>query len=190
MSFELRSARFLARDTLERAVQSGDTVVDATMGNGHDTLFLAEQVGPEGHVYAFDIQESAVDSTRKLLAEHGMLSRVTLLCASHADLATLVPSPVSAVVFNLGWLPGGDHSVTTLCASTEKAVRSALCLLRPGGILTVCAYPGHAEGGRELEMLIALFSSLSNREFNVLRQSFLNAGEGAPECFVIQKNLR
>ena len=187
MSFELKSARFLARDVLERAVQAGDTVVDATMGNGHDTLFLAEQVGPSGHVYAFDIQESAVASTRKLLEENGVSGCVTLLCASHADLEALVPGPVSAVVFNLGWLPGGSHEVTTLCTSTEKAVRAALRLLRPGGVLTVCAYPGHAEGTRELEMLIALFASLSNREFNVLRQSFLNAGEGAPECFVVQK---
>ena len=187
MSFELKSARFLARDVLERAVQAGDAVVDATMGNGHDTLFLAQQVGPSGHVYAFDIQESAVTSTRKLLEENGVSGRVTLRCASHADLETLVPGPVSAVVFNLGWLPGGNHEVTTLCASTEKAVRAALRLLRPGGVLTVCAYPGHAEGTRELEMLLSLFASLSNREFNVLRQSFLNAGEGAPECFVVQK---
>lgn len=187
MPFELKSARFLAREVLERAVLPGDTVVDATMGNGHDTLFLAEQVGPEGRVYAFDIQESALASTRKLLAENGLSSRVTLLCASHADLEEMVPCPVSAVVFNLGWLPGGDHQVTTLCASTEKAVRAALRLLRPGGVMTVCAYPGHDEGTRELEMLVTLFASLSNREFNVLRQSFLNAGEGAPECFVVQK---
>lgn len=187
MAYELKSARFLARDALERAVHAGDTVVDATMGNGHDTLFLAEQVGPEGRVFAFDIQETALDSTRKLLEEHGVLGRAALFCASHADLAEHVPGPVSAVVFNLGWLPGGSHSVTTLCSSTEKAVRSALQILRPGGILTVCAYPGHAEGGRELEMLVPLFSSLSNREYNVLRQVFLNAGEGAPECFIVQK---
>jgi len=187
MAFELRSARFLAREALERAVSPGDTVVDATMGNGHDTLFLAEQVGPEGHVYAFDIQESALVSTGSLLEEHGVSSRVSLHCVSHAKLKEYVPCPVSAVVFNLGWLPGGDHRVTTLCASTEAAVRGALDLLLPGGILTVCVYPGHEEGNREKDMLLDFFSSLSNREFNVLRQSFLNAGEGAPECLIVQK---
>ena len=110
MPYELKSARFLARDTLLRAVQPEDTVVDATMGNGHDTLFLAEQVGPGGHVYAFDIQPEAVESTRKLLEEHGLSDRVTLLCRSHADLAEAVPAGVAAVVFNLGWLPGSrDH---------------------------------------------------------------------------------
>ena len=187
MAYELKSARFLARDALLRAVQAGDTVVDATMGNGHDTLFLAEQVGPEGHVYAFDIQESALVSTRKLLEENHVADRVTLLCRSHADMAECVPCPVAAAVFNLGWLPGGNHGITTLWESTRAAASAALELLRPGGILTVCAYPGHPEGDRERNMLIHFFSALSNKQFNVLRQSFLNAGEGAPECFIIQK---
>ena len=187
MAYELKSARFLARDALLQAVQPGSTVVDATMGNGHDTLFLAELTGPEGLVYAFDIQEGALESTGKLLAEHKVRERVKLFCRSHADLAGTVPPGVSAVVFNLGWLPGGDHGITTQCSSTGKAVLAALDLLKPGGIVTVCVYPGHAEGARELEMLSGLLSGLSNRTYNVLRQTFLNAGAGAPECFIIQK---
>lgn len=187
MAYELKSARFLARDVLLRAVCPGDTVADATMGNGHDTLFLAEQVGPNGHVYAFDIQQEAVESTRNLLKQHGMGNRVTLFCRSHADMEELVPAGLSAAVFNLGWLPGGNHHVTTRCESTEKAVLGALKCLKPGGVVTVCVYPGHEEGSRELEMLCTLLAGLSNREYNVLRQAFLNAGDGAPECFVIQK---
>lgn len=188
MSYELKSARFLAREALQQAVKPGDTVADATMGNGHDTLFLAEKVGSEGHVFAFDIQEEAVESTRRLLEEHHLADRVTLFRRSHADLAEVVPrGELIAVVFNLGWLPGGDHRITTRCASTEKAVRCALDCLKPGGIVTLCAYPGHEEGSRELEMLVRLFSGLSNRTYNVLRQTFLNAGAGAPECFIVQK---
>ena len=187
MPYELKSARYLARDALSRAVQPGDVVADATMGNGHDTLFLAEQVGPEGHVYAFDVQPEALDATRRLLEAHGLAGRVSLLCRSHAFLAETVPAGLSAVVFNLGWLPGGDHRITTRCDSTEKAVTGALECLKPGGIVTVCAYPGHEEGARELDMLLRFFSNLSNRTYNVLRQSFLNAGAGAPECFIAQK---
>lgn len=187
MPYELKSARFLARDSLLRAVNPGDTVVDATMGNGHDTLFLAERVGDNGRVFAFDIQEEAVASTRKLLEEHCMADRVTLFCRSHADLAEIVPAGLSAVVFNLGWLPGGNHRITTCCASTEKAVLGALDHLKKGGIVSICAYPGHEEGRCELEMLVRLLSGLSNREFNVLRQTFLNARSGAPECFIVQK---
>ena len=187
MPYELKSARFLARDALLRAVRKGDTVADATMGNGHDTLFLAELVGPEGHVYAFDVQENALESTRKLLSDHGMTDRVSLFLRSHAELPAVVPAGLSAVVFNLGWLPGGDHRITTLCSSTRKAVSGALACLKPGGIVTVCVYPGHAEGKKELETLVPFVSSLSNREFNALRQVFPNAGPGAPECFVVQK---
>lgn len=187
MAYELKSARFLAKDVLRQAVREGDRVADATMGNGHDTLFLAELVGPEGHVDAFDIQEGALKSTAELLEAHGLQSRVTLFRRSHAEIAEAVSGNLSAVVFNLGWLPGGDHAVTTRCESTRTAILAALELLRPGGVLTVCAYPGHPEGDREREMLIGLFSGLSNRRYNVLRQCFLNAGEGAPECFVVQK---
>jgi predicted methyltransferase len=187
MGYELKSARYLARDVLRQALPAGGIAVDATMGNGHDTLFLAEQVGETGHVYAFDIQADALVSTRALLEASGVADRVTLLHRSHADLAEAVPQKADAVVFNLGWLPGGDHHITTLCASTEKAVLSALELLQPCGVVTICAYPGHEEGTRELDMLVRLVSALSNRQYNALRQSFLNAGEGAPECFVIQK---
>lgn len=188
MSYELKSARYLARDVLERAVQPGDTVIDATMGNGHDTLMLCGAVGPEGMVYAFDIQEAAVTETGKLLQAHGMSDRARLIRSGHEQLREYVKEPVRAAVFNLGWLPGGDHSVTTHWETTSRAVQAALELLQPGGVLVICAYPGHAEGDRERLELVRLLSGLNNREYNVLRQQFLNAGAGAPECFVIQKN--
>ena len=154
MPYELKSARYLAADVLIRAVASGDTVVDATMGNGHDTLFLCELVGQGGRVYAFDVQEDAVSRTRDRLREAGLLQRARLFRLGHEHMAEQVQGLVSAVVFNLGWLPGGDHTVTTRTASTRQAVLAALELLKPGGIVTICAYPGHPEGEKELEMLI------------------------------------
>lgn len=187
MEYELKSARQLAREALERCIRPGDTVVDATMGNGHDTLFLCEAAGEAGRVYAFDIQRSAVDATKARLEEHGMDSRAVLICSSHETMDEYVPGPVRAVVFNLGWLPGGDHAVTTRWETTRAAVEKALDLLLPLGILVLCAYPGHPEGDRERQELIRFLSGLSNRTYNVLRQSFLNAGPGAPECFVVQK---
>ena len=98
-----------------------------------------------------------------------------------------VPGQVRAVVFNLGWLPGGDHAITTHWETTREAVEKALSLLLPLGVLVVCVYPGHAEGARERDELSRLLESLSNRVFNVLHQRFTNAGPGAPECFVVQK---
>ena len=189
MSYELKSARFLAREVLERAVRPGDTVIDATMGNGHDTLTLCEAVGSEGRVYAFDIQEAAVAETEALLDSHEMRARARLIHAGHEHMAEYVEGPVQAVVFNLGWLPGGDHSITTRWETTERAVQAALELLKPGGVLVICAYPGHAEGDRERQELTGFLGRLNNRVYNVLRQQFLNAGAGAPECFVVQKNI-
>jgi predicted methyltransferase len=157
------------------------------MGNGGDTVFLAQLVGKQGHVYAIDIQPAAMEKTKERLEAEQLLERVSFSLDGHQHLAEFVREPVQAVMFNLGWLPGGDHTVTTRTASTRQAVLAALELLKPGGIVTICAYPGHPEGEKELEMLIQLLSSLSNRAYNVLRQTFLNAGPGAPECFVIQK---
>ena len=187
MSYELKSARFLADDLLARVILPGDAVVDATMGNGHDTLFLCEAVGPSGKVYAFDIQPQAVASAEARLREHGMLDRARLFCAGHQRMDEFVPEKVRAVVFNLGWLPGGDHTVTTRWETTRQAVEKALSLLLPMGLLVICAYPGHPEGDRERQELVRLLSGLSNRRYNVLRQCFLNASPGAPECFAVQK---
>ncbi len=185
--YELKSARFLAKDILQAAVHAGDRVIDATMGNGHDTAFLCELVGPGGRVYAFDIQSQAVRNTAERLEKQGLSDRASLFQEGHEHMPERVKEPVAAAVFNLGWLPGADHRVTTRWETTKIALAGALELIRPGGILLVCAYPGHPEGDRERNEMIRFLSGLSNRKFNVLRQSFLNAGPGAPECFVVQK---
>ena len=187
MSYELKSARYLAADVLSRVLSEGDSAVDATMGNGHDTEALCRLVGPSGRVYAFDIQPQAVENTRLRLLEAGLADRASLFCLGHEHLAEAVHGPVRAVMFNLGWLPGGDHGITTLLPTTLSAVEQALSLLLPGGVLVLCAYPGHPEGAREKESLISFFSSLPPQRYNVLRQVFLNAGPSAPECFVVQK---
>ena len=185
----LRSARYVAREYMEKMLRAGSVAVDATMGNGHDTEALAQLVGQSGHVYAFDVQEAAVQATGERLAQAGLQDRVTLFHASHARMKELVPCAPDLVVFNLGWLPGGDKTVTTLLSSTEEAVRQALSLLRPGGMALICCYPGHPEGRRELLFLEELFSSLPPQQFNCLEHNFLNAGQDAPRCFAVQKQL-
>ena len=187
MGYELKSARYLAADVLARALRPGDRAVDATMGNGHDTAFLCELVGESGHVYAFDVQRDAVANTRERLSQTGLLGRASLFCLGHERMAEQVTSPVAAVVFNLGWLPGGDHSVTTRWETTKAAVENALDLLAPLGVLVICVYPGHAEGERERQALLQFLAALPPQRFNALRHQFLNAGDGAPECYVIQK---
>lgn len=188
MAYELRSARYLAADCLRQVVQPGDTVIDATMGNGHDTAMLAELVGEGGHVIAFDVQEDAVARTRASLEAQGLLPRCELHCLGHEHIAEVVHAPVRSATFNLGWLPGGNKAVTTLWPTTRQAVEACLKLLLPGGVVTICSYPGHAAGDVERHALMDLLSALRPQEFNVLHQRFLNAGSGAPECFIVQKN--
>lgn len=186
MPYLLRSARYIAADILQAAIAPGAFVVDATMGNGHDTLTLCQLVGEKGHVVAFDIQPEAVARTRLRLEDAGMAERATLYCMGHEHMAEKVEQPVDAVVFNLGWLPGGNKAVTTLLDSTRQAVAAALTLLRPLGVCLICAYPGHAEGDRERDYLMKMLAELPPQQYNVLWHKFLNAGLGAPECFVIQ----
>ena len=187
MSYVLRSARYLAADCLRQVVQPGDTVIDATLGNGHDTCMLAELVGENGRVIGFDVQPSAVESTRRALLEQGLLDRCELHCTGHQRIAEHVKVPVRAAVFNLGWLPGGDKSITTHWETSRTAIAAALARLMPLGICTVCAYPGHAAGDEERAALMDWLSALRPQEYNVLHHRFLNAGPGAPECFIIQK---
>ncbi|MBR2664550.1 MAG: rRNA methyltransferase [Clostridia bacterium] len=187
MAYELKSARYLAAEILRAVLAPGDRAIDATMGNGHDTALLCSLVGPEGRVYAFDVQPAALEATRRRLAEEGIAGQAELFLLGHEHMREEVGEPVKAIVFNLGWLPGGDHRITTLTATTLPAIQQALALLLPMGVLVICVYPGHPEGEREQEMVTRLLSSLSPREYNVLMQQFLNAGAGAPLCFAVQK---
>ncbi len=186
--FVLRNARHLAADYMARAIRPGDTVVDATMGNGKDTLFLCELVGEGGCVYAFDVQPEAVERTRERVEEAGFADRTTLLLAGHETMAEKISEPVQAVMFNLGWLPGAAHAVTTRTETTLAAVRAATELLSPGGVVTVCVYPGHEEGTRELEALRTFVSQMDVRRFNTLHHVFVNASNQTPQLFLIQRN--
>lgn len=185
--WEMKSARYQAADILRAVLRPGDRAVDATMGNGHDTALLCRLVGRAGHVFAFDVQESAVAATRERLRREGLLDRARLFHAGHEHLREHVGEPVRAIVFNLGWLPGGDHAVTTRTETTLSAVRQALDLLEPGGVLVICVYPGHPEGKRERAALEQMLARLPARRFNVLSQTFPNAGDGAPVCHAVQR---
>lgn len=137
------------------AVEPGATVVDATAGNGWDTLFLARCVGPTGRVYAFEVQPQGVVATRQRLQEADMAARVHLIAEGHEHLAKTLGAQkapaLAAVMFNLGYLPGSDKSVTTQPHNTVQALDAALRWLAPGGLLSVLAYRGHAGGDAEYD---------------------------------------
>jgi len=164
----------------------GDTAVDFTMGNGHDTEFLSRTVGENGRVFAFDVQEAALASTKKRLEEGGCPENYHLILASHHRVREFVKEPIKAGMFNLGYLPGSDKSVTTMRETTLPAIRAAIELLASDGVLLIAVYPGHAEGEAEGEEVTALLSSLDRHLLCATMVRILNSPT-SPFFIVIEK---
>lgn len=184
----IQDIQSLQRVYLKTIIQPGDMVVDATAGLGRDTVFLADCVGTQGRVYAFDIQEEALTATSALLKEQALSPRVDLILASHTELSQYVPNGVKAVVFNLGYLPGSDHQVTTKASTTLEAIKVAIKLLKHKGIIWLTVYRGHDSGMEESQTLINHFSSLPKKDFSVFQGNYINQGELSPYWIIIQKN--
>ena len=168
-------------------LRPGDVAVDCTMGNGNDTAFLSQTVGEMGRVYAFDIQEAALESTRAHLAELGCPENYTLIHASHHRILEFVKENPKAVMFNLGYLPGsGKKQVTTMRETTMEAVRGAVELLDHDGILLVAIYPGHEEGRLEGEMLGEYFASLDRHKICCSCFKIVNSPT-SPYFYIVEK---
>ena len=168
-------------------LRPGDVAVDCTMGNGNDTAFLSESVGPEGKVYAFDIQEAALESTRAHLQALSCPENYTLIHASHHRILEFVKEAPKAVMFNLGYLPGsGKKQVTTMRETTMEAVRGAIELLDHDGILLVAIYPGHEEGRLEGEMLGEYFATLDRRKICCSCFQIINSPT-SPYFYIVEK---
>lgn len=174
---------------LQSFIHEGDTAVDATCGNGHDTLLLSRLVGNNGHVWGFDIQQRAIAETSNRLAEAGMLDRATLLPVGHEELASHVTGPVQAVIFNLGYLPGGDRSVVTRPATTVTALEQSVQLLAAGGIVLATVYPGHSGGDKEQSSVESWAAGLDPRSCHCWRMGQVNVTSNAPYLLLVQKVL-
>ena len=176
----------LEKDFIRPHVKEGGVVVDFTMGNGHDTLWLSQQVGENGKVYAFDIQEKALESTRVTLQNEGCPDNVTLICDSHSNVLQYVNEPISVGVFNLGYLPGGGNKeLTTLRPTTKKAVTDAISLLDKDAIILIAVYPGHEEGRLEGEMLAEMLKEYDRRKICVSQFRIINSPT-SPYFFAVE----
>ena len=163
----------------------GDLACDFTMGNGYDTEFLSKTVGERGHIWAFDIQPSAVSSTEAHLKNTACPENYTLICDSHHNAAKYVDKKIKAGMFNLGWLPGGDHSITTLRETTLPAIETAISLLAPDGVITVAIYPGHEEGDAEGRMVEEYLSTLLRWKICATKIKIVNSPT-SPYFFIIE----
>ena len=186
----LLPALVFARQLIEGRLKNGGHALDGTAGNGRDTLFLAQLAGGSGKVWAFDIQAQALSNTAGLLRENGVEERVELIATSRADLADYVREPLDAAMFNFGYLPGGDKTVTTKADSSARAMQAAAALLAEGGLLTAVVYSGHPAGRAEAAAIEQWAAALPQEQYQVLHYRFTNQRNYPPQLLAIEKRIR
>ncbi|MES2661564.1 MAG: class I SAM-dependent methyltransferase [Verrucomicrobiota bacterium] len=178
----------LAQDLLRPVIRPGDVVIDATAGNGHDTVFLAECAGEAGRVLAFDVQEAALVSARQRVESAGFAGRVEFIHESHAGMGNHAEAEsVSVIMFNLGYLPGDGHDLTTQADETLAALEVAAGLLAARGVLSVVCYPGHPAGAPEAEAVEAWMASQAASGWRVAKYGAIGTRRAAPFLLVARK---
>lgn len=186
-------AKFLNKVTevnkvfIDKIVNPGDTVIDATMGNGYDTLYLAKLVGNAGKVYAFDVQEEALKSTKKKVERDNLQGYVELILDGHENIDKYVKEEVSCVLFNLGYLPRAKHNIITKPETTLQALEKSLNLLKPNGVISVAIYTGHEGGMDEKNEVCQYLNNLDQNYYNVLHMNFTNQVNNPPELILVEK---
>jgi 16S rRNA C1402 N4-methylase RsmH len=176
---------------LEKTVKSGDIAVDATIGNGHDTVFLAKLVGETGKVYGFDVQEGALTATMNRLNQEGLSGRAALFQSGHEQVLEKVPrelhGKITGAMFNLGYLPGSDKTIVTKPETTIRAIKSLLEMMAPEGIIVIVIYHGHEGGEDERDSLLSFCRQLDQKTAHVLQYQFINQQNHPPFIVVIEK---
>lgn len=165
----------LAKNFLKQHIKQGDTVVDATIGRGNDTLFLKQIVGQSGFVYGFDIQQQAIDATTKRLLENNEYNNVKLILDGHENIDKYIKNEnLSCVVFNFGYLPRGNHNIATKAKTSITAIQKSLYLLKPKGILSLCVYCGGDTGFEEKDAILHFVKNLDYNKYTVIVSDFFN----------------
>jgi len=177
-----------AHDLLEESLLPGELAVDATCGNGYDTLFLAHLVRNSGKVIAFDVQEQAIKATEEVLKENNR-SNVTLIQNSHEFISDYLQDgeKIGGAIFNLGYLPGSDKKVITKSSSTIKALERMLDRLKKKGLIVLVVYHGHEGGREEKDSILQFVTQLEQKKYNVLQHGFINQQNDPPFIIAIEK---
>ncbi|HEY8363952.1 MAG TPA: class I SAM-dependent methyltransferase [Haloplasmataceae bacterium] len=175
---------------IKSCTKEGDIVIDATIGNGNDILFLSQIVKDKGKVFGFDIQDDAINNTKDLLKKYNC-TNVTLFKQGHENLLSIIPKEyqgnISCGIFNLGYLPKGNKNITTKKDTTIKALESLLSILKINGIVVLVIYSGHMEGKIEKDGLLEYVKSLNQKDYQVLLYQFINQINDAPFLIAIEK---
>ncbi len=171
-------------ETIKPVLHDQAIVIDATMGRGNDTLFLAQNAQ---RVFAFDIQKEALESTKSLLDSQG-LTNVHLINDGHENMAIHIAESIDVIIFNFGYLPNGNHQITTQVDTSLEAIKQGLELLKVGGIMALTMYRGHGEGFKESKAIENYCQALNAGVYHVLKYQFINKTKSPYTLFI--KKLR
>lgn len=174
---------------LKETIQSGDSVIDATVGNGNDTVLLASLVDKYGKVYGFDVQEQAIENTTEKLTLTGLRPQVELFQMGHEKLDEVIPEDerIQGAIFNLGYLPKSDKSIITQPGTTVSAIEKILPRLAIRGRIVIVVYYGHEGGTAEKNAVLSFVQSLDQKEYQVLQYQFINQINNPPFVIGIEK---
>lgn len=180
---------YWCHEMIRSQAKRGGYYIDATMGNGNDTLFLCEMAGESGRVLAFDIQEEALSATKELLASRGYEGRATLVKRGHEHMDEYADEESADVIcFNFGYLPGGDHQVSTKLSTSIAAIEKGLRILKSGGMMSLCVYSGGDTGFEEKDGILAYLRELPAKEYTVIVNEYYNRKNCPPmPVFVFKK---
>ena len=178
-----------AHSIIEANLNAGDIAIDATVGNGHDTLFLARQVGVNGKVFGFDIQQQAIETAQSKLQSEQFADNIQLFQLSHNKMEQYIPidfhGKIKAIMFNLGYLPGSDKSIITQTDSTLEALQQSLNLLDKSAVITIAAYPGHSGGDAETQAIRQWLEQLDSDQYSI-KTIYSSDKDIAPRLYVVQ----
>ena len=182
-----KKVTFWAHEVVKPYLKDALVLVDGTMGNGQDTLFLREKTSSDAKVYSFDIQPIALEMTSQVLTEQDRLGSVELILANHRDINKFVPTKIDVGMLNLGYLPQGNKEITTMTENSLSTLGIWLEKLSLHGLISVVCYPGHVEGEQEYLAISNYLSELSGALFQVARMEAWNRKNGAPVAFFIER---
>jgi len=178
----------LSHYLIDLHLEKGATAVDATCGNGNDTLYLCEKVGKDGFVYAFDIQEEACRTTSALLRRKGV-TNAKVICKPHETMDEHVIRRIACAVFNLGFLPSSDSKIRTEPETTILAIEKAMELLIPDGFIIISVYVSHEGGKKEYKKLLKMLDKIDAKTYQTLHIDQPNRKNIAPKVLFIRKKL-
>lgn len=175
------------KKVIEERIKPNAICIDATMGNGYDTSFMRSFLSEGGYIYAFDIQNQALEATQKRLEASKQFSKVQLIQSGHEDIDKFVKEPVDLVVYNLGYLPKGDKEITTTYDKSLVSLKKAMKLIKKNGLIIMTVYPGHQAGKVELEEISKYLKSINQKHYGVMRVDFYNYINNPPVVFLIER---